>query len=75
MKILVFGQLTDIFGDSFVQMKDIPDTDTMVRKLEEKYPVLKRMKYLIAIDKEIVRENTLLADGSEVCLLPPFSGG
>jgi len=56
-------------------MEDIPDTDTLVRKLEEKYPVLKRMKYLIAINKEIVRENTLLADGNEVCLLPPFSGG
>ncbi|RNL81692.1 MoaD/ThiS family protein [Sinomicrobium pectinilyticum] len=75
MKILVFGQLTDIFGGSFVRMEDIPDTDTLVRKLEEKYPVLKRMKYLIAINKEIVRENTLLADGNEVCLLPPFSGG
>ncbi|SFW59786.1 molybdopterin synthase sulfur carrier subunit [Sinomicrobium oceani] len=75
MKILVFGQLTDIFGDSFVRMRDIPDTDTMVKRLEENYPALKKMKYLIAIDKEIVRENTLLSESCEISLLPPFSGG
>ncbi|UGU16282.1 MoaD/ThiS family protein [Sinomicrobium kalidii] len=75
MKILVFGQLTDIFEGSLVRLKDIPDTDTMIDRLEEKYPALKKMKYLIAIDKEIVKENTVLGEESEVSLLPPFSGG
>lgn len=75
MKILVFGQLTDIFEGSFVRLKDIPDTDTMIRKLETKYPAFKKMKYLVAIDKEIVKENTALEEESEVSLLPPFSGG
>lgn len=44
-------------------------------QLETKFPALKGMRYLIAVDKKIVADDGLLREGSVVALLPPFSGG
>ena len=74
ISILIFGQLTDIAGTS-LSLKDIPDTDSLVKKLNELYPELSEKKYVIAVDKQVVTTNTILNDNNMVALLPPFSGG
>ncbi len=72
--IIAFGQLTDITGNRFT-IDNIIDTNTLKIQLEEQYPLLKNRKYAIAVDEQIVSENTLLNASSTVALLPPFSGG
>ena len=74
LKIIVFGKLADIMGNN-ISISGIDNTDALVKDLNEKYPALIGMKYVIAVDKQIVRTNTLINENSTVALLPPFSGG
>jgi molybdopterin synthase sulfur carrier subunit len=74
-RIIVFGQLTDIINSSKLALDNIRDTDSVVEELNNRYPALVSAKYMIAVDKQTVTENTILKEGSTVALLPPFSGG
>lgn len=75
IELLSFGQLTDITGQSSWQMEDITDTDQLKKILIEKYPALANLKYLVAVNMEVIRGNIKLNPGDVVALLPPFSGG
>lgn len=74
INIMIFGQLTDITGTS-LSLDDIPDTDSLIKKLNKLYPELAEKKYVIAVDKQVVTTNAILSDNNTVALLPPFSGG
>ena len=70
----IFGRLTDIAGSSLT-LENVADTNNLVKKLHILYPGLADAKYVIAVDKKVVNENTTLTENSIVALLPPFSGG
>jgi len=74
VKIILFGKLADIVGGS-VSLDNVPDTDSLVDSLNKRYPELATTKYVVAVDKQVIKENTLLNNKSTVALLPPFSGG
>ncbi|MES1221950.1 MAG: MoaD/ThiS family protein [Bacteroidota bacterium] len=73
--ILIFGQLADITGKSAITLTDIADTETLKKQLQKQYPGLSEFPFLIAVDKEVVSENTILNDNCIVALLPPYAGG
>ncbi|MEJ7693681.1 MoaD/ThiS family protein [Daejeonella sp.] len=75
VKVLIFGQLTDITGLSEIELENISDRDELIETLTQRYPRLTDSKYAIAIDKKVITHNTPLTDNSIVALLPPFSGG
>ena len=75
VKVLIFGLLKDITQTATCEVVDVADTNEMIARMNEKYPGLRNMKYLIAVEKEIVQGNTLLSDNFTVALLPPYSGG
>ena len=74
VKVILFGKLADIVGNS-VSVAKVADTDSLVAALQKDYPALTNAKYVIAVDKQIINENTALNKNSMVALLPPFSGG
>ena len=74
IKIILFGKLADIAGNS-VSVTNVADTDRLVDALHKDYPALANTKYVIAVDKQVITENTILNNNSTVALLPPFSGG
>ena len=74
LKIILFGKLADITGNSLT-INNVADTDSLVNELRKNYPALAGMKYIIAVDKQVIIENTILNNNSVVALLPPFSGG
>ena len=74
IKIILFGKLADIVGNS-VSLDNVEDTDSLVDSLNKRYPELASTKYVIAVDKRMITENTVLNKKSMVALLPPFSGG
>ena len=75
VKIMIFGQLTDIVDNEVLTLANIADTNNLVKELNKRYPALSQARYIIAVDKQTVTTNTSLKDGSTVALLPPFSGG
>jgi molybdopterin synthase sulfur carrier subunit len=74
LKIIMFGRLADIAGNT-VAIEDVTDTDSLINELKKKYPALSNSRFVIAVNKEIIKENTILTSSSVVALLPPFSGG
>ena len=75
IKVILFGQLTDIVKESEILLSNVSDTDSVVNALNEAYPALASSKYAIALDKKVIKTNTVLSNGSVIALLPPFSGG
>jgi len=75
IRIMIFGQLTDIIAGNELLLSDIADTDSLVSELNRRYPVLTGSRYMIAVNKQTIKANTVLKDDSIVALLPPFSGG
>ena len=75
IRIMIFGQLTDIITGNELLLSDIADTDSLVTELNKRYPVLTGRRYMIAVNKQTITANTVLKDDSIVALLPPFSGG
>ncbi len=75
IKILVFGQLSEIINASELALLAINNTNELNKILFELYPILEEMKFTIAVNKKIIHENTPLNHKDIVALLPPFSGG
>ena len=75
VKIILFGQLTDITGSDTIAVNNISDTDGLVMEINKLYPAMSGVKYIIAVDKKLIQENTVIGETSNVALLPPFSGG
>jgi sulfur-carrier protein len=74
VNIIIFGRLTDIAGSSLT-LENATDTNSLVKELHSRYPTLADAKYVMAVNKMVVHENTMLTENSTVALLPPFSGG
>lgn len=75
IKVLLFGQLTEITNESELVLNSINDTNQLQTFLNEKYPLFKNMNYAIAINKKITDQKSSLKEGDTVALLPAFSGG
>ena len=74
VEVLFFGKLVEIAGASLT-IDDVKTTDELLEKLRLQYPLLAAEKYVVAVDKKTITENTSLTKSSTVALLPPFSGG
>jgi molybdopterin synthase sulfur carrier subunit len=74
VKIQLYGQLKQIAGVPEL-FTDATDTDGLTREMAIRYPVLENLDYVIAVDRNIVQENTPIKTGQELALLPPYSGG
>jgi molybdopterin converting factor small subunit len=74
-RILFFGSLTDVINGSELIFENVIDTNDLVKELNSRYPAFATAKYMMAVDKQTITENTILKEGSTVALLPPFSGG
>lgn len=76
--VLAFGIAKDIFGRESVQISLGKNTDIASLKeiLEEQYPKLKELaSYMIAVNDEYARADTVLNAGDEIAIIPPVSGG
>ena len=75
VQVIVFGQLTDIMGHGAVTIENVANTGQLIQQLNERFPALQNARYIIAVDKQIVNEETVLTGNNTVALLPPFAGG
>ena len=75
VEVIGFGQLADILKTGALQIDGVQTTDGLLSELASRYPDLAQARYTIAVDRQMVKDNTLLKNGSVVALLPPFSGG
>jgi molybdopterin synthase sulfur carrier subunit len=74
-ELLCFGQLAEILQAGRLTLDGMPDTETLKGHLLEHYPALASVRFTMAVNRSIVHENTPLAPGDVIALMPPFSGG
>lgn len=74
VKIKLFGQLKQIAGVPELTL-DVTDTDGLKIEIAARFPEIKNLTYLIAVDRTIVQVNTPVKANQELVLLPPYSGG
>jgi molybdopterin synthase sulfur carrier subunit len=75
IKILLFGQLKQLTGSSELELQDITDTDQLIKEMKSRFPEIRDLNYMIAVDKTIIHGNTSIHENQELALLPPYSGG
>ena len=75
MKVLFFGALAEITGNTEMELSGFADTALLQQELLRRYPQLGERKFALALDKHLVRQTTILTESSVVALLPPYSGG
>lgn len=75
INILFFGQLRDITNHDALTLNNVTDTDSLMQQLNKCYPSLSELRYIVAVDKEVISSNTILTDNCTVALLPPYAGG
>ncbi|GAB1430280.1 hypothetical protein MASR2M18_11130 [Ignavibacteria bacterium] len=74
-RILAFGIIAEKIDAAETTIEGANDSEELLRILYLKYPQLSGMKFTVSINRKIIHGNQLLAEGDEIGLLPPFSGG
>ncbi len=75
MTVFFFGPLAELTGNNSIQIEDYTDTAGLQQALYQRFPALSGKKFAVAVNKAVVQQYVPLTAGSEVALLPPFSGG
>jgi molybdopterin converting factor small subunit len=75
IEVMVFGELAERTGFHSMKMLHLSDTAGVVAEIRRRCPDIESLPFLVAVNKEVIRENTPLKDGDQVVLMPPFSGG
>ncbi len=75
INIIAFGQIVDLTGRQSWKISGIKTTDELMRKLAEQFPLLSKINFIMAVNKNVILKNTELNPNDTVALLPPYSGG
>ncbi len=77
IKVNYFGRLAELAGTDSEQiaLTAEPDSENLLKQLEEKHPLLKGQVSALAINGEILQKRIKLRAGDEADLFPPFAGG
>lgn len=73
--VLFFGALAEITGKPSIEIGGCSDTDAVQKAVMQQFPELAHRKFALALDKQLLRTNATLQEGSTLAFLPPFSGG
>jgi len=75
VKVLFFGVLSDITKTMSINIESKKDTDELIKYIESEYPEIKKYKYKISVNRNLIVGNIALNNKDEIALLPPFAGG
>lgn len=75
IEIISFGKISEFIGNQRFEVSGTGNTDELKEFLERSFPMLKKMKYKLALNNKTVQENLPITDNDKVAIMPPFSGG
>ncbi|WP_316803711.1 MoaD/ThiS family protein [Pedobacter nototheniae] len=75
IKLISFGKIAEFVTEQNIEIENISNTDELCLFFEKKYPALANMKYKVALNKNLVQQNSKIENMDTVALMPPFSGG
>jgi molybdopterin synthase sulfur carrier subunit len=75
IEMISFGKIAEFINNQKIDIEGVADTDAFKQYLENQFPALKGMKYKLALNKNIIQENTKITNPATIAIMPPFSGG
>jgi molybdopterin converting factor subunit 1 len=78
LKILAFGIAKNIVNGQCIEIETpkMIDAGSLKKILEGKYPQLKELRsFMIAVNDEYTDAKHPIAEGDEIAIIPPVSGG
>ncbi|MCZ4225107.1 MoaD/ThiS family protein [Pedobacter rhodius] len=75
IELISFGKLSDFIPNQNLEIEGIENTDDLKQYLEKIFPELAAMKYKLALNKNLVQQNSKIKNRDSIALMPPFSGG
>lgn len=73
--IISFGKISDFIKNQRIDITGISDTDALKTYLEKTFPEISQMKYKLALNENLIQQNTQISGNDLVAIMPPFSGG
>lgn len=75
IEVLFYGMVSEAACKSSIKYQNVKDTDELSEQLTALFPQLQNMTYIMALNQEILKENTSINNGDVIAILPPFAGG
>jgi sulfur-carrier protein len=75
VKVLFFGVLAEVTKTTGKHYSDVNSLSHLKTRIQEDYPEIVHYNYRLSVNNEIINNDPLMADGDEIALMPPFSGG
>lgn len=75
IELISFGQVSELISNQTLEIEGIETTDELKEYLEKTYPDLAIMKYKLALNKNLVQQNSDIKNSDSIAIMPPFSGG
>ncbi len=74
VKVLYFGAAMEIAGRAEEEI-EAGDTATLRGDILERYPAMNKLTFRMALNRVLIREESLLKENDIIAILPPFEGG
>jgi molybdopterin synthase sulfur carrier subunit len=75
LTVKAFGMIAEKLSEQEFKFPKKKDTEELLNSLYNEYPDLKELDFSLAVNQQLIQQNTSLEGNEEIALLPPFSGG
>jgi molybdopterin synthase sulfur carrier subunit len=75
LRVLAFGRIAEIMHQAEWETAGAEDLLGLEAALIAAFPALRGQRFVFAVNRKVVSGNVRIEPGSEIALLPPFSGG
>ena len=75
LTVKAFGMIAEKLPEQELKFPKKKDTEELLNSLYNEYPDLKELDFSLAVNQQLIQQNTSLEGNEEIALLPPFSGG
>ena len=75
IEIVFFGKLKEFSNTDTEYWSACNDTEALRAEIFRRYPGMKGMPFLIAVNEELIHSNTKINPGDRVAVMPPYAGG
>ncbi len=74
VKVLYFGAALEMTGRAEEEI-GAGDTASLRRDILDRYPAMKELTFRMAVNRVLLKEESLLKENDIIAILPPFEGG
>lgn len=75
LEIIAFGAAARVLGHERIPWPYYADAQELIHSLLTRYPGLRQVHFVIAVNKELRADEETIPPGATVALLPPYAGG